>query len=280
MTRFPKHTFVGLTAVTGGFALLALLQRPVAAQTVTMLHERKYQNISIPGAPDPNNVAKLLFDPTFSGGPGPEVEEYIGAQVINLIGPGVPFGPFDGYCVDLPGVLGSTPYDVSLQSMTTLAAGNPAAPGNALRGNAMAWLYNNSIVATNTDSAALQLAIWKVEYDWDGTSFASLAAVPTLDLGAGNLRLESLPFQPDPLVLQTIKDQTAAYLLAWGGQTNADAILLHYTVPPPPGDPTIRQDIMINFSAPEPGSLPLLAAGLPVLGGLAMVARRRRRTAA
>jgi len=285
MTRFPRHAYLGLTAAVGGFTLLALLPRPAAAQTAVMFHDRKYLNPGNPAFPDPNNIAHVLFDNTFSGGPGSLRQEYIGAEIINLVGTGVPIGPFDGYCVDLPGDLGTTQYDVSLQSMTTLSTGNPAAPGNALRGNAMAWLYNHSVVTSDTDSAALQLALWKVEYDWDGTSFATLAAVPSLSLAAGNLRLVDIPFAAppanpgDPTIQDIITNQTAAYLLAWGGQTNSDAILLHYTVPPLPAPQTVRQDIMINFSAPEPGSLPLLAASLPALGGLAVVARRRRRTA-
>jgi len=258
---------------------------PAAAQTVTINHVREYLNPSVPGAPDPNNVITLFFDPSyqaFAHG-GFQLTDYVGVQRVTHTGPNAPVGSFLAYCVDLPGIVGTTPYSGTFAHANGLSTGNPSVAGS-VRGAGIAWLLDNTTVSSDIDSAALQLAIWKAEYDWDGNTFSSLGTEPNLSFFSGNFQYDTMPFASIPTQI-SILVTASNFLKNWGGRTNADALLIKTTEvsSPSPGDPPVlRQALIANIPvpAPEPGALSLLAAGAPLLGGILVRTRRRRRRSA
>jgi len=286
MNRSYRGSLLTTLAAFGAGLISIAAALPVAAQTVTINHVRTYQTPPLSGTPDPNNLMIVGFDPTFQDGANIQgFFDYVGAQTITLTGPGAPAGSYQAYCVDLPGEVGTTSYSGTFAHASTLSTANPSVAGS-VRGGAIAWLLNNTTVSSDLDSAAMQLCIWEVEYDWDGHTFASLAADPSLDFFSGNFQFGAMQNGSIPTAV-SILTTAINFLKNWGGQTASDALLLKTTEVSSPGSgapAVLRQALITNVpvpvTTPEPGTLPLLAAGAPILVGIAGRARRRQCRAA
>ena len=276
-----SHACVARRAVS--LAALALLGLGIAggasAQVTTVNYSRTY------GSPD--NRAIILFSTTLNGVADEERDLYIGSQDLELTD--FQPSPTIGYCIHIGGVLGQdpiVPYQALVRRMSELAPGNPTSVSSSVRGQGAAWLFNNTPVLNNRDSAALQLAIWEALYDWDGDAFASLLD-GNIDLnpGGGNVAFKHTPIvgatdpflEADAVVTADIRGRADAFLIAWGGQLS-DATWLDtndVTGPLQPPEGRIRQDLITTSQdAPEPGTLALATlVGLP---GAVWLRRRTR----
>lgn len=253
---------------------------PVAAQVVTVNYERTYSFA--------DNRAIIQLSTAFNGVVDTEFDLYVGSQNLtftSLLPPST-----IGYCADPLGALGQdpvVPFPATVRSTSEMAPGNPSPVSNGVRGAGAAWLFNNTVVSDNRDSAALQLAIWEVLYDWNGAVFANLAG-GNIDLdaatspisGNNNFRFKHTPAigtgtpfdSPDAAITADIRERANAFLLEWGGQ-QSEATWLDTNAVNSQGD--IRQDLItVRADAPEPGTLALLA--LPLLGATVRRYRRNR----
>jgi hypothetical protein len=258
---------------------------PAAAQVVTVNYERTY------GFAD--NRAIIQLD-TNIGGPydglvDREFDLYIGSQ--NLTFASLLPSPTIGYCADPLGALGQDPiipFQATIRSTSEMTSANPGPFSNGVRGAGAAWLFNNTVVNDNRDSAALQLAIWEALYDWNGAVFANLAG-GNIDLDAASdpitgdnrFRFKHTPAigtvnpntEADAAITADIRNRANNFLLTWGGQLS-DATWLDTNDETVDGQ--IRQDLItVRAAAPEPGTLALLA--LPLLGAAVRRYRRQNR---
>ncbi len=177
----------------------------------------------------------------------------------------------DTYCVDLydttyVGGGGSnwSAYVLPITSFTGNPAGNPTG-GN---GGAIGDLYSLYAASVNSSvqGAALQVAIWKVEYD------------DSANLATGNFRFADSA-DPNSIQHQVYVQVTADLAGFDGSQWSSDATLLAATSHPD----SLYQDLvgpgsLQGFfspkvaSVPEPSSILLMLAGL---GGSSLALRRR-----
>lgn len=190
------------------------------------------------------------------------------------------------YCVDFANSLsGAAPYSygVSLLSTAEYSLGlNKSFQFNSAsvnRGDALAYLYANHVGNSGdaAKSAALQLALWKTAYDWDGGD-ASL-----LSFTSGNFRISG----DMNGAVKTNAESILASLNQWNGK-GVDGVAFYSTAGVqgaqaligPDGNPTApgTGTPVPAQAIPEPGSMALLAAPLVGMIG-ARVARRRRRRA-
>jgi len=149
---------------------------------------------------------------------------------------------YAGYCVDIFQHAGDGP--VSEVSPTTLAHGDLAA-----------WLFDTyaANVTTNTEAAALQVAIWEVLYEDPSNGY---------DVQHGTFRITS-----NGQAKQAAQDMLAAMPGSYMPQSGTVVLLSNS-----------RQDLMISSGPgagggpiPEPGTIALLA-----FGGAFTALRRRR----
>ena len=175
-------------------------------------------------------------------------------------------GPsFDTYCIDLyhnfhVGNGGST-WDAEVLPISSFKGDTGVPQGDALGGNAGAigYLYNKyaANVTTDIQGAALQIAIWKVDYD------------NSANLATGSFRFA--PTSNDPNSVQSqVYEQAKAYLAGFDGtQSSGNASFLR-ALSHPNGT---RQDFVgpASIAVPEPASVALVLSGM----GVVLVARRR-----
>ena len=177
----------------------------------------------------------------------------------------------DTYCVDLfdttyVGNGGST-WSAEILPITSFV-GNPAGNPTGGNGGAIGYLYSQfaAAVTDRIEGAALQIAIWKVEYD------------NSPNFGTGNFQFAD---SSDPNSDQhQVFVQASAYLAGFDGtQSSGDATLFRATSHPNSlyqdlvGPGSIPGFVVPNVSAvPEPSSIVLVLSGL---GGVALVRRRR-----
>jgi hypothetical protein len=210
----------------------------------------------------PENRASILFF-------GNTLDEYAGAQdTLLTVGSG-PTERFDTYCIDILQNIVRAPYPVNIRS-TDEFTHRPGIP----EGGAAAWLYNQYVDTAffdNRESAALQLAIWEVIYDWDGVNYVG-GTNSSVGLLTGNFQYVGNPAVPgpgiDPIVTADILGRANAMFAAWQGQTDT-AVWYEGTTSPKP------QDLIGRASRiPEPGTLTLAVFG----AGCWVLGRRRRRS--
>jgi hypothetical protein len=199
---------------------------------------------------------------------------------------------FDAYCVDLGGPLSSTETGTVGPLNSSFAFGKASVNPGANYGGALSWVYNNyaSLLTDYTQSsarqsAALQLSLWEIEYNWTG---AGLGGINTNLYGTDethtdpaalnyNFYYEGTPTQVSPTVVfddaatAAIRADAHTILTTWNGQTDTATLI------------NTRSDHSQSLVAPksssnpvpEPSALALLAAGAgtPLIG---MIRRRRQ----
>lgn len=211
-----------------------------------------------------DNQATVLFDPTFSQGATTinYLPVYLGAEDLLVTDPATPVTRYDGYCIGITQAVQRPTFQANLLSMSAFPGG---VPNGVPKGGAISWLYNNyAPVAynSNRDSAALQLAIWEVEYDWTG------GALGGINLTDGNFRYGSSVSGAVPTA--DILARATGMLTAWSGK-QSDAI---WVQPTNNAQPLVAGPAGSGQGVPEPGALSLFA-----LGGLVFAVRAKRRRA-
>ncbi|MDX1932226.1 MAG: hypothetical protein SFU56_06450 [Capsulimonadales bacterium] len=144
--------------------LLITAAASASAQILTPL--QKYEG-------NVENQGTVLLDLDYGGaGTYDFLNVYIGSQDTTLTGYGGQPDPirFDTYCIDLLTAINHDPHPVELLPTDVFPLGRPGVN----HGGSIAWLYNRyagSAVADNRQAAALQIALWEAQYDWDGSAF-------------------------------------------------------------------------------------------------------------
>ncbi|WP_435010335.1 PEP-CTERM sorting domain-containing protein [Tundrisphaera lichenicola] len=179
----------------------------------------------------------------------------------------VPGGtPFDTYCIDLYhtfqlGTSGSN-WEVEVLPISSYMGAVGVTPPNNPGGNpgAIGYLYDKYArsVSTGIEGAALQVAIWKVNYD-NSNSFST-----------GSFRFAA---NGNPNSIQSkVFAQATTYLAGFDGtRSNFNATYLRATSHPNGGN----QDLVGPGSlsaVPEPASVAMVACGL----GVVVLARRQK----
>jgi PEP-CTERM motif len=179
----------------------------------------------------------------------------------------------DTYCIDLYDTVyvgnGGSTWSAEVLSMSQYT-GNSAFAITGGNGGAIAYLYSQfaSTVATSVQSAALQIAIWKVDYDDSG------------DLATGNFQFAD---SSDPNSIQhQVFVQTSAYLAGFDPTlSTGEATLFRATSHPDDlyqdlvAPENVYASLVLNAAVPEPSSMAMMLSGLVVAG---LVVARRRRT--
>jgi hypothetical protein len=241
---------LGLTILTG---LTALAGRAEAGLTMT--------------ADAKGGVGHLIsFQAQYLGMEGAAVDYLAGTFTASING-----GPaFDAYCVDLYHVDivggGGQTYDITplpIAQLNSTGAGNGAGVG---------FLYQTLASQVNTDiqAAALQVAIWKVEYDNGGSLLiGNFTVKDSSDLNSNQHLLYA---------------QATTYLgqyNEYNGTQPDQATWLKATIHPLSGPYSLNQDLVgpasvsiASLSTPEPSTMAAAAFGASLAIGLAY----RRRT--
>ena len=233
------------------FAVLALSGIAVSAQAqITMTTTNRI----IPGY-----GINFSYSSVNGGTPVNGSTSYAGPFATNVVGPGIAFTNFDAYCVDLGHVL---------QPTETL---NPKDIKTAFpkSGAQIAYLYDTFAAGVGSSAAkgaALQIAIWEVEYDY---------GVNGIDLNAGNFQFTSVADDTSGNKYSAIKgfltnNDHTGYLdnvptTFAGTATFLDAV--HPTS-------TTGQSLIGPANVPEPGAISLMISGMV---GLSTFAVRRRK---
>ncbi len=253
---------------------LSVFAASAARAQTTVDPERKYSY--------PDNGAVINIGTTYST-PDESGQQYlyVGAQntTVTSGGQGLPV-TFDAYCVDLASPIQRPSQSVNLGPMdSSFKLGKASVNPGADYGGAIGWLYSHysplaadQSRASAQQSAALQMSIWAVEYNWNGSGLDGID--PTLQTGNFNyvgspIDIPTNTYDPD--ITAAIRGDAYTMLTGWNGQTDDNAAsLLDSTVDGKQSLVGPKQNV------PEPGSLALLL-GSPALLGLAGMRRRVRR---
>jgi hypothetical protein len=248
-------------------SVLALVAGRASAQLATMQVDSAF----LSGA---HYYGNIKFDPTLSNSPSDINGAYLSGFIVTPVAPtaaalGLPTS-FLSYCIDMRDAIvvpGLNTFALDTTNNITVASPSVIARSNG-SGPAAAWLYNQiaPTIANGFDSAALQLAIWEVMADWDGT----VPGLAGLGFGTGNFQLTQVSDETFTVIPSApLVAQAQAYLTVWSGQID-EALWLR-------GDPP-KQDLIGPPTTthieriPEPGTLSLFA-----LAGLLCVRKGMRR---
>ena len=191
---------------------------------------------------------------------------YAGPFATTVLGPGIGYNNFDSYCVDLShGLLSTeaiTPKDIKTALPTS--------------GAQVAYLYDTFAGSVGNDAvkgAALQIAIWEVEYDYTGSGINH-----GIDLNTGAFQFTSVTGDDgsgtkyNNVLAQLTNTGHTGYLDKVPTSFSGTAKFLEAVHP----EVNTGQSLIGPASVPEPGVVSLMASSLV---GLSAFALRRRRKA-
>lgn len=228
-----------------GIAMLATSGTASATTIIATFNSMTpQQGVTVTLPSGSSNTTAGRFNFTRTGGDHPE----------NPL-PDVPVSRFWAFCVELGQQIGfgeSVTYDVvPLENGDNSNGGLGVARADQVRELLGAAYPDFSQTLSNNQYAALQLAIWEITRE--------NSAANGLDVFTGDIR-----FASSNATVLTLANGYLAAVNGSGPRAQRIAALTNRT----------RQDMLVQFPVPEPGSL-----GLALLG-LGMVAGLRRRTAA
>jgi hypothetical protein len=198
---------------------------------------------------------------------------------------------YESYCADLTqaATIPST-YTATAINLNSLTYTPPAVPSPSNSGGAIAYLFNKyellkpslgppGVRASSNlvNAAALQVAIWETEYDYDTTkTHNGLNIGVTTDafgVGPGNFRFLTAKDNSNVNFTTQVRAQANIYLSdVYGNNSDFGSYFKNNS------SSTGNQQLILSPAAadlPEPGVVALLSAGLT--GGLGVFLRRRRK---
>ncbi len=191
---------------------------------------------------------------------------YAGPFATTVLGPGIGYNNFDSYCVDLShGLLPAetiTPKDIKAALPTS--------------GAQVAYLYDTFVGSVGNDAvkgAALQIAIWEVEYDYTGSGVTH-----GIDLNDGAFKFTSVRgddaggTEYNNILAQLTNTGHTGYLDNVPTSFSGTAKFLEANHP----TGNTGQSLIGPANVPEPGMVSLMASSLV---GMSAFALRRRRKA-
>jgi hypothetical protein len=184
---------------------------------------------------------------------------------------------FDTYCVDLNDVVflsgknGTSSFAVNALPITSLTGGNGAGVGFLYDQFATTIADEANGASKNIDGAALQVAIWKVEYDNGGP------------LSSGHFQMADSSNRYS--IQHEVFAQATSYLSAYNGSQAGDATWYEAVSHPVVSGVTTNQNMIgpatistQGIPTPEPSSI--VMAGVGMIAVLAYARRTRRLTGA
>ena len=285
--------------------ILSLFGRGASAQFINPATTTLGANVSASYFPDASASALGAHSSysVFAGAIRTQLKATVGGAVTST---------FNTFCVDINTNLNPSSRDLSITHAFTTANFNaavrennpggiangavvvtaattpvPASTSDALIGSRIGWLYDTyangaNVFAPNDAShrvyaAALQLAIWEVEYDYNTNNSPSGTNGNSLDLGVGHFRVGTVVDAVTGLDIKASVVTQANLFLSSVGTNSAVANYYQINETAVNGGAQ-RQSLLGQVTTPEPGSTALLGAGLLSLIGF--IRKRKSRQSA